>query len=684
MARTVVIDLRDFAGQAAGEHPSGRDKVMVWAPEFRASTQGGWTTGPLPRTFYFNGAPVRIPDVEPGQIVIQFHVRQLQGQDTFTVNVPAGSGEVRLSELMADAFEYDPPIISEAQRTLMSAREALNKATGLKQDVEKLTSETKDQLDRSVDKAQGDLNKAVDTAQANLNKAVETATTSWSNQLETMQGSISSLLNSTRTTTEQILKDHKAQVAKSQQIQKDMQNVLDTISWSGDKLSVNGKQSPSLTGPRGQAGPPGPKGDPGASAWSDVTGKPSTFPPDTHKHKMADISDFPEATENPTPDSLVKRDSTGSFLVQRPQQYAHAANKGYVDSAVMEKADKNHTHTSADISDTTNDAGSSEHGGRVLVPRAKDGKIFYYSDPTEYRELARKGYVDSVGNTKADKSHKHTMADISDLPAIGFTEGTIAKYASGSTLLVHDSNSQNTATSRGYVDGEIKKKADKSHTHTSADISDAVEAYVLKADGNNANRLIRSDSRGRLTVQDANYSDTATAVVNKKYVDTTAFPLAITSLGAKEDLDNFKSTGVYHQALTANAKNGTNYPVGVAGLLEVFNPDASMVYQRYTVYGGGIEVWVRGYYQNKWYRWQKVENSGHKHTVSDISDLPKIDTNVSGNSLVQRYSNGAILVPDPPPTSTSATSKSYVDSRIQVVSSLPSSPKSDVLYVITE
>ena len=194
--------------------------------------------------------------------------------------------------------------------------------------------------------------------------------------------------------------------------------------------------------------------------------------------------------------------------------------------------------------------------------------------------------------------------------------------------------------------------------------------------------LVKRYSTGQIAVPTTPDGDAV--AVSKKYVDTTAFPLAITSLGAKEDLDNFKSTGVYHQALTANAKNGTNYPVGVAGLLEVFNPDASMVYQRYTVYGGGIEVWVRGYYQNKWYSWQKVENSGHKHTVSDISDLPKIDTNVSGKSLVQRYSNGAILVPDPPPTSTSATSKSYVDSRIQVVSSLPSSPKSDVLYVITE
>lgn len=125
-------------------------------------------------------------------------------------------------------------------------------------------------------------------------------------------------------------------------------NIADSTSWSGDKLTVNGKTSPPLTGPKGD------RGDSGASAWEDITGKPSTFPPESHKH------------------------------------------------------------TSADITDTTNDAGSSEFGGRVLVPRAKDGKIFYYSDPTEYRELARKGYVDSVGNTKADKSHKHTSADIDD------------------------------------------------------------------------------------------------------------------------------------------------------------------------------------------------------------------------------------------------------------------------------
>ena len=124
--------------------------------------------------------------------------------------------------------------------------------------------------------------------------------------------------------------------------------------------------------------------------------------------------------------------------------------------------------------------------------------------------------------------------------------------------------------------------------------------------------------------------------------------------------------------------------MGVAGLLEVFNPDASMVYQRYTVYGGSIEVWVRGYYQNKWYNWQKVENSGHKHTMVDITDLPKVRTGVTGDTIVQRGGSGQISVPTTPDAGEAATSKSYVDSRIELVSSLPSSPKSDVLYVIAE
>lgn len=162
-------------------------------------------------------------------------------------------------------------------------------------------------------------------------------------------------------------------------------------------------------------------------------------------------------------------------------------------------------------------------------------------------------------------------------------------------------------------------------------------------------------------------------------------PPVIGEIPAKKDLDTYTTTGVYHQPTDGNARSGTNYPPDVgAGLLEVFNPDGAMTYQRYTRYGNNNRVWTRGSYKNIWSSWKQVSQDGHKHTVSDISDLPKIDTNVSGGSLVQRYGNGAILVPDPPPTPTSATSKNYVDSRIQLVSSLPSSPESNVLYLIAE
>lgn len=59
---------------------------------------------------------------------------------------------------------------------------------------------------------------------------------------------------------------------------------------------------------------------------------------------------MPEATEGLTPDSLVKRDSTGRFIVQSPQQYAHATNKGYVDSAVASGQDTSRRYVDTALS----------------------------------------------------------------------------------------------------------------------------------------------------------------------------------------------------------------------------------------------------------------------------------------------------------------------------------------------
>ncbi|MGN6018228.1 hypothetical protein [Corynebacterium striatum] len=83
------------------------------------------------------------------------------------------------------------------------------------------------------------------------------------------------------------------------------EEIATSTSWDGDKLTVNGKTSPSLTGP------PGPKGDTGsvenvswadisgkpdfASTWEQVKGKPATYPPAPHTHTTAQVEGLDDA-----------------------------------------------------------------------------------------------------------------------------------------------------------------------------------------------------------------------------------------------------------------------------------------------------------------------------------------------------------------------------------------------------
>lgn len=63
--------------------------------------------------------------------------------------------------------------------------------------------------------------------------------------------------------------------------------------------------------------------------WSEITGKPTTFPPASHSHDLLD-----KATDRPTPGTLVKRYSDGSFEVKNTTRPSDAVNRNYVDTAV--------------------------------------------------------------------------------------------------------------------------------------------------------------------------------------------------------------------------------------------------------------------------------------------------------------------------------------------------------------
>ncbi|SCX06635.1 hypothetical protein [Corynebacterium jeikeium] len=125
------------------------------------------------------------------------------------------------------------------------------------------------------------------------------------------------------------------------------ENVIDNVDWHNDRLMVMGKISPPLTGPKGDKGEPGKSG---ASTWDTVSGKPSAFPPEPHKHTVADVTDLPESTPQVRNGAIVQRNSSGRASVNAPLDSLEIANKGYVDTtiksevrnAVQGKADKSY------------------------------------------------------------------------------------------------------------------------------------------------------------------------------------------------------------------------------------------------------------------------------------------------------------------------------------------------------
>lgn len=93
------------------------------------------------------------------------------------------------------------------------------------------------------------------------------------------------------------------------------------------------------TGPAGPPGPQGPQGPPGDSStatWAGLNDKPTVFPPESHKHSIADLTDMPRITTGAYANDLVKRGTGGHITVptEAPSESYYATSKAYVDDAV--------------------------------------------------------------------------------------------------------------------------------------------------------------------------------------------------------------------------------------------------------------------------------------------------------------------------------------------------------------
>ena len=178
-----------------------------------------------------------------------------------------------------------------------------------------------------------------------------------------------------------------------------------------------------------------------------LSGKANT----SHEHTTADITDF--ATEmGKKADSShthAQSDITGlSTALSGKANTSHTHSQSQItglSTALSGKADKSHTHTSADISNTTSELASIRPNQVVRTNGEGAIDVHNHTITGDY-SVANKAYVDGEVSKKADASHKHTAADITNFST------------------------------------EMGKKADKSHTHSQSDITGLSTTLSGKAD----------------------------------------------------------------------------------------------------------------------------------------------------------------------------------------------------------
>jgi hypothetical protein len=111
-------------------------------------------------------------------------------------------------------------------------------------------------------------------------------------------------------------------------------------------------------------------------------------------------------------------------------------------------------------------------------------------------------------------------------------------------------------------------------------------------------------------------------------------------LGADVNLDTMTYTGLFSQSNSAEATVALNYPVSVAGMLEVVQStlNTTMIWQRYSVYGSANEVWTRTTHNGTWYPWKKLGGGSEAVVGFKAWTITTYSLATSGYNKVANYS----------------------------------------------
>lgn len=254
-----------------------------------------------------------------------------------------------------------------------------------------------------------------------------------------------------------------------------------------------------------------------------------------HKHGSVDITDGVNTPNGTTAqgDKVVKTLATGFLATSAvPTSDNHVVNYKFfsdqmsgfnssVQTSLNGKANSSHTHTSANITDSTNLPNGATGTGNQLVKTTSGGKLQGNYTPTTGYDLVNFTALTNGLNGKANSSHNHTSMQISD--ATNWPDGTtntgdkvVRTISAGKIQVNYTPTYYADVVNLKALDAGLATKANSSHTHTSANITDSTN--TPNGTDTRGNILVKTTPNGRLNVA---YSPSASNdVVNKAYVDT--------------------------------------------------------------------------------------------------------------------------------------------------------------------
>ena len=328
--------------------------------------------------------------VQPG--AARFHVIVGSTSHIFEVNVPA-SGSTTLADMIVNDYPYTPQVVSEVLQAAKGAAASASTAKASENQALVYRNGASSSASAAASSAG-----AAKTSETNAKASETNAKTSETNAAGSKNAAAASASAAKTSETNAKASETSAAASATQ-----AGNIANSTSWSGDKLTVNGKTSPSLTGPQG---PPGTVNN--------------------HTHKINDVSgeaDLIDSSRNldtyTTPGAwlqganaaattslsypvgsagLLEVVASGAHTYQTYSVYNSGARfyrSRYLSNwgPWREFSAKGHTHTLADITDAPN-SHASFSSPSTLVSRDANGNASF-SNPTSGPHAATKGYVDA-------------------------------------------------------------------------------------------------------------------------------------------------------------------------------------------------------------------------------------------------------------------------------------------------